>query len=246
MAALSPKAEGEKGRGPGRRTALRRRPDQLPGGHHGLDRETVVASQRSRILNAMVQTAGQEGYGDTRIAEVIARAGVSRKAFYEHFEDKEECFVAAYEHALTPLLNLTLQAFESQDGWANRLRAGLAALLNALAQDPPVARVCFVEVMAAGPKAVVRRNQAMRTLTEVFASTTGAEDDQARKLPPVALLSLLGGLAEILYQEISNGAAANLPELLPDLMYTAVLPILGPEAAERELKRGRRGRPARS
>lgn len=225
---------------------MNRRPDQLPGGRHGLDRETVAASQRNRILNAMVQTAGQEGYSAARIAEVIARAGVSRKAFYEHFEDKEDCFVAAYEHALDPLLNLTLQAFESQDGWANKLRAGLAALLNALAQDPAVARVCFVEVMAAGPKAVVRRNQAMRALTEVFADTAGSEDDEARELPQVALLSLVGGLAEILYQEISAGSTAELPDLLPDLMYTAVLPILGPEAAERELERGRKGRAARS
>jgi AcrR family transcriptional regulator len=242
---MSAKDEESNGQVPARRAAVRRRPDQLPGGRHGLDRETVAASQRSRILNAMVQTAGQEGYSAARIAEVIARAGVSRKAFYEHFEDKEECFVAAYEHALNPLLNLTLQAFESQDGWANRLRAGLAALLNALAQDPAVARVCFVEVMAAGPKAVVRRNQAMRALTEVFA-TTGSEDSDARELPPVALLSLVGGLAEILYQEIAAGATAELPDLIPDLMYTAVLPILGPEAAERELERGRRGRAARS
>jgi AcrR family transcriptional regulator len=238
--------DGESNRqSPGRRTTVRRRPDQLPGGRHGLDRATVAASQRNRILNAMVQTAGQEGYGTARIAEVIAHAGVSRKAFYEHFEDKEDCFVAAYEHALNPLLNLTLQAFESQDGWANRLRAALAALLNALAQDPPVARVCFVEVMAAGPKAVARRNQAMRSLAEVCAST-GSQDDEARELPPVALLGLVGGLAEILYQEIFAGATAELPDLIPDLMYTAVLPILGPAAAERELKRGRRGRPARS
>jgi AcrR family transcriptional regulator len=187
----------------------------------------------------MTLTVGQSSFRDARIADVIARAGVSRKTFYEHFEDKEDCFVAAYQAGLAQLLQVTMEAFDAQDEWVDRLRAGLTALLNALACDPGMARICFVEVMAAGPKAVERRNEAMRGFAGIYDAGREATD---RELPAFTGLGMMGGLSEILYREIVAGATAELPQLIPELMYMTVLPFLGPEAAERELERGRRRR----
>ena len=220
-----------------RRKLPPRRPDQLPRGRHGLSEAEVEASQRARILDAMKALAGERGYHEASIADVIKRAGVTRKAFYKLFEDKEQCFIQAYERDLARLLTLTLEAFETQDEWADRVRAALSALLHALARDPTAARLCFIEVMTAGPRAIAARNEAMRGFTIVF-DTGRLEDDRNR--PPALALNMVGGMSEIVHREIAAGRAEDLPDVLPDLMYTAVLPILGPEAAERELERGQR------
>jgi AcrR family transcriptional regulator len=220
-----------------RRKLPPRRPDQLPRGRHGLSEAEIAESQRNRILGAMVELAGSKGYHDTSVTDVIGRAGVTRKAFYKLFEDKESCFIAAYGRELARILTLTLEAFETQDEWADRVRAALSALLHALAREPTVARLCFIEVMAAGPNAIAARNEAMRGFTIVF-DTGRLQDDRER--PAALALNMVGGMSEIVHREIAAGKAEELPEVLPDLMYTAVLPILGPEAAERELERGYR------
>jgi AcrR family transcriptional regulator len=226
------------GGSPPRRPA-RRRPDQIPGGRHGLAPEQVAESQRSRILTAMTEAVGRDGYQNARVADVISHAGVSRKTFYEHFEDKEHCFIAAYQQGLARLLSVTLEAFEAQDDWVDQLRAGLTALLNALAYDSSTARMCFVEVLAAGPKAVEVRNDTMRGFAYIYdAGRMESEQD----LPGFTGLSMVGGLSEILYREIVGGATAELPQLVPELMYMSVLPFVGADAAARELERGRRRR----
>ena len=118
-----------------RRKLPPRRPDQLPRGRHGLSEAEVQESQRARILDAMKALSGERGYHDASIADVIKAAGVTRKAFYNLFEDKEQCFIQDYERDLARLLTLTLEAFETQVEWADRVRAALSALLHALARD---------------------------------------------------------------------------------------------------------------
>jgi AcrR family transcriptional regulator len=187
----------------------------------------------------MTEAVGRDGYQAARVADVISRAGVSRKTFYEHFEDKEQCFVAAYRQGLDRLLATTHEAFDAQDEWVDSLRAGLTALLNGLANDPAVARICFAEVMSAGPKAVECRNEAMVGFTDIFdAGREVAEAD----LPGFVSLGIVGGLSEILYREIIAGDVEELPQLVPELMYMIVLPFLGAETASRELQREQRRR----
>jgi AcrR family transcriptional regulator len=215
-----------------------RRPDQLPGGHHGLTAEEVAASQRARIVDAMRTALDEHGYSGASIADVIKLAGVSRKTFYAQFADKEDCFLAIYEEHMGRLQALTRDAFDAQDEWVPALRAGLTALLAALAYDPPIAKLCFVDVLAAGPRAAQRRNEAMRELESILELARPAGNASPRALG----LSMIGGLGEVLYQEIVGDRAAELPKLLPELMYALVLPFEGREAAERELNRtARRG-----
>jgi len=215
----------------------RRRADQLPGGRHGLSREAVAESQRERLLSAMTVTVGRRGYRDAHITEVVDRAGVSRRTFYEHFEGKEECFAAAYQRAIDTLVMKTLGAFETETEWAESLRAGLGALLKALVKSPEVARVCFVDVLAAGPQAIEQRNQAMRGFLPLF-DMAPTEVPRTMRIFEALGMGRVADLGEVLQREIAAGNVKQLPELLPELMYMMVLPFMGPEAAALELARG--------
>jgi AcrR family transcriptional regulator len=196
-----------------------------------------VASQRGRILAAMTAAVGEHGYHGTRVSDVVWRAGVSRKTFYELFAGKDDCFAATYEHWLSWLLATTFEAFETQDEWADRLRAALTALLGALAREPQAARLCFVEAPAAGGEASARRDAAMRRLAVLFdvpGVPAGALGERLRA-------GRVGELSETLRREIAAGRTPRLPLLVPDLMYAMALPFLGPEAARHELERGLEG-----
>ena len=233
---------GSRRRNGGGGVATGRRPDQLPGGHHGLSPEEVAESQRARILEAMRTTIAERGYSGASVADVIKRAGVSRKTFYAQFTDKEDCFLTIYDEQMGRLQAVTRDAFDAQDEWVPALRAGVTALLTALAYDPAVARLCFVDVLAAGPHAAEARNAAMRELETILELGRGGDvtDGSGDPTPRALGRSMVGGLGEVLYQEIVAGRADQLPALLPELMYALVLPFEGREAAERELKRAPR------
>jgi AcrR family transcriptional regulator len=212
--------------------------ERLPRGRHGLPREAVTASQRKRIHQAMIEVVSGRGYAETRVVDVIGIAGVSRKTFYELFDSKEDCFLAAYDVLLGNLLGDAVDGFESRPGapWAERVAAGLGALLEHLAEHPDEARFAIVEVLAAGPKALARRDAALRQFTgflEVGRAETSVE------LPGITALSLAGGVNELLYSEILHGASAQLPDRLPDLMFWVTLPFLGAAGAAAERERVR-------
>ena len=209
---------------------------QLSPGRHGLSREAVAASQRGRILEAMVDAVAKRGYPDTRVVDVIARAGVSRKTFYELFEDKEGCFLAAHDDVSGRLFSASSQGFDSaaDQPWATRVRAGVAALLGFLAEDPRAARFVIVEVFAAGPKALARRDAALRRFTH-FIDAGRAES--SRELPGITATAIIGGVHELLCTEIRQGATEQLPDRLPEIVFWITLPFLGPAGAAEERNR---------
>jgi len=212
-----------------------RRLGQIPGGRHGLAPEAVAESQRARLLAGMADVVAEHGYAETSIADVISRAGVSRKTFYQQFDGKDECFAVAYGEEMDRLLEVTLSAFEAEGPpWARRLRGGLTALCGALAGNPAVARLCFVEGLDAGPITTARRREALRGLLPLFEA---APSDAVGDSPFGESLRMgrIGDLAEMLRQEIAAGAGSTLPRLVPELTYLMTVPFLGPERAAREL-----------
>lgn len=212
--------------------------ERLPRGRHGLPREAVTESQRNRIHQAMIEVVSERGYAETRVVDVIGVAGVSRKTFYELFDSKEDCFLAAYDVLLGNLLDEASNAFESKPGapWADRIAAALEALLVHMAAHPDEARFAIVEVLAAGPRALARRDAALRQFTGFLES---GRSETSVELPGITSLALAGGINELLYSEILHGAAARLPSRLPDLMFWVTLPFLGPEAATAQRERVR-------
>lgn len=198
----------------------------------------MTESQRSRIEQAMIGVVSERGYPETRVVDVIGAAGVSRKTFYELFDSKEDCFLAAYDMLLGNLLREATDGFESRPDapWADKVSVGLQTLLEHLAAHPDEARFAIVEVLAAGPKALARRDAALRQFTgflEAGRSETSVE------LPGITSLAIAGGVNELLYSEILHGAAARLPSRLPDLVFWIALPFLGAEGAAAERERVR-------
>lgn len=176
------------------------------------------------------------------VEDIIAHAGVSRRTFYEHFKNREHAFLAAYDAGVAQLFQRVVGAVDAADTLPAKVREGLASFLLYLANEPAFARMCIVEVLAAGPEALARRDQAMKGFATLLS-------ENARLLmpadgPPAPELlaeTIVGGIYEAVYTRIRRDEYQALPELLPDLMYGMLVPYVGPKEASGE--RGRiRGR----
>lgn len=214
------------------------KPGQLPPGRHGFTQQEVMASQRGRLLDGVVRSTAERGYLGMRVTDILGYAGVSRKTFYEHFSDKEECFLAAYDHHMADLLSVTAEAFEGPDlkSWPARISAGLVALLERLAENPDVARMCFVEVIGAGDKALAKREAALRNFTYFIDAGRG---EASGDVPGVTALALLGGISELIASEVLHGSPSRLDQLAPDVVYLVCLPFLSPARVRKERERVR-------
>lgn len=199
-----------------------RGPDQLPSGRHGLLPSYVAANQRERILSAVVQATAELGYTDMSVEAIIARAGVSRRTFYEHFRNKEDAFLAAYDAAVHQQARCIRRAYFRQTTVRERLRAGIRAYMQFMASEPELARMCIVEVLAAGPQAIARRNEAMRMFAEII-------EDNIHELIPgcqrAALTSetIVGGIHEVVFSRILANRIDELPGLADDLLVAILM-----------------------
>jgi AcrR family transcriptional regulator len=205
---------------------------RFPSGIRRLPSELIRAIQRERLLGAMLNATAELGYLETNVQDVIDRAGVSRPTFYEHFSNKEDCFLAAFDSGAERLRKLVHGAVsEGGDSWRDRVRCGLQALLGFAGDEPDTARTIVVEARAASETAVRRRVE----LLDDFARCL---DEEARELltasPPktaVTASGIVGGVESLLYSRLCKQEYDQLEALLPSLMYFVVLPYEGHEAA---------------
>jgi AcrR family transcriptional regulator len=209
-------------------------PRRLPRGTHGLGRGVVAASQRTRLLEAVGRAVAKKGYAGATIDDIVRGAGVSKKTFYEHFRDKLDCFLAAYETASDELLARLREAQSSREGWLERTRAGIAAYLRWLAAEPPLARVFLIEVAAAGPVAAERRER----LRDRYAELLRQLQEDARsdipalpRLPAEVFHAVVAAVDDLVVRRIRESGAAGLPELEPVLLYLQVALLAGPQVA---------------
>ena len=209
---------------------------KFPAGVRKLPSDLVSAVQRERLLAAMLRAAAERGYGKVTVQDVIERAGVSRPTFYEQFENKEDCFLAAFDTTATRLRQRVAAAAEKGgERWRDRLRFGLETLLHFAATEPDAARCLIVEARAASTEAVTRRDQ----LLDHFA---GCIDTQVQDLLPnapsyssITSAGIVGGVEALLYARLNRGEVDGIDCLLPEMMYFLVLPFEGHEAASEEL-----------
>jgi AcrR family transcriptional regulator len=194
----------------------------------------VARSQRERLLEAAVRVVAAKGYAATTIGDLTKQAGVSRTTFYELFEDKEACFLAAYDNAVEALVRRVVSAYESEQRWPDRARAGLAALLAALAEEPALARLSLVDVGSAGPLAQRRYRAAVQRLTPLFDEGRDFAPG-GRSLPPNTSRMAIGGVTGLISDELLAGRAEQLPGLLSDALFATLVPYIGPDAATREV-----------
>lgn len=206
-----------------------------PRGRHGLPPEVVARSQRQRLLEATIRVVAEKGYGPATVADLTREAGISRTTFYEMFEDKQACFLAAYDAAVDALVRRVSAAYEAADGpWPERARAGLETLLGALAEEPALARMALVDVGAAGPAAQRRYRAAVQRLTPLFDDGRDFAPG-GRGLPANVSRMAIGGVAGLIVDELLSGRAEHLPAILPDVLFATLTPYIGPDAAAREV-----------
>jgi AcrR family transcriptional regulator len=209
---------------------------QLPSGRHGLPRAFVVANQRDRILDAVMIVVSDRGYAAMRIEDVIAVAGVSRRTFYDHFANKEEAFLAAYDLVVRQLTAAVSSAFAAGDAWSSRVSRGLSVFLALLAGEPALARVCIVEVLAAGPNALARRAAALERF-RVFIAPDDGDGEQPAQVTALTAETVIGGVYEVIYSRVVEHRTHELPGLLPQLLHAVLLPFVGPDVAVAECAR---------
>jgi AcrR family transcriptional regulator len=198
-------------------------PRRLPSGRHGLERAFVVSDQRARVLDGAGRAFAEHGFAATRIADITALAGVSRTTFYALFPDKESCFLATYETVAEILLARVAEAAGGLEprAFEERMRVGIHAFLATLQAEPAFTRMCIVEVVAAGPRALARRDEVMRAF-QAYITAGLDEAPDARPVRPLAAEVFVGGMYEAIYARTLRGEGDRLLELEDDLVEAAL------------------------
>lgn len=204
---------------------------RLPRGRHGLPRELVERSQRERLMAAVVKVTVAKGYESTTVGDILGEAGVGRESFYELFDDKLDCMVAAHKILLDDLEKQVRAAYIGEGPWPQRAREGLEATLEWFAADPDASRFLLVEMSTVGPtfRSIFQSEYARFTglLDEGFDETAGPDLTEATSLGVGALLARI-------YEEVLLDRIADLPNLLPDLTYGFLVPFVGEEQAREQ------------
>lgn len=213
-------------------------PDSRRSTTPALARAYAVRSERERLLEAMLRVAAANGYEETTVAEVVEVAEVPRETFEEMFGGKEACFLESYDAVIDVLVAHVTSAFESAAGepWQDRIVAGLRALVELLAIESDIARMAMVEVTAVGESARLRYRAALERFTP-FLEEGREVSPQGKGLPPDTAGFAIGGATSMIFDEVRAGRGPEMRRALPDLVFAVLMPYLGPEAAEEEMRR---------
>lgn len=207
-------------------------PQRLPVGRHRLPRSFVARNQRLRIIAAMLRVLPEHGYAATTIGRLTGDARVSKAAFYEHFEGKEECFLATYDLASQWLCERIEQAVAADDEWPVRVRTGTSEALRLLAANPDLARLFAIEALQAGPAARERQQAFLAR----FAEALRAGRPNRPELPVELEEMLLGGVVATIGRYVDGGQTAQLVDATDELVQYLLIPYLDPEETRRAAK----------
>lgn len=210
--------------------------ERLRPGPGGLPPGRVLEIQRSRMLVAAIQKIDEAGYTGMSVAEVIGRAKVSRKTFYDVFADREDCFLAAFEQVVERVRTLVCDAAGQEQGWRERVRVGLARLLAFMDEERGLARLCVIEALSAGPRVLQSRARVLGELADVVDRGREVGGGGMREPPQVTAEGIVGAVFAVVHSRLTEDERP-LSDLLGSLMSMIVLPYLGARAAGSELSR---------
>jgi len=202
-----------------------------------LPAEEVARNQRERLFAALVAVVAEKGYEATRVEDLLELSGVSRSAFYEHFSDKRDCLLAAVGSFLGPTVGAIAKA-NGQPPGERRAHQAFDALIALIVEQAAASRMCFVEIFAAGPRAVEEMDHAIDTF-QGFVSTMLPEMPGREGMPPEILRAVIGGIRKVIHTRLYRGEEAELLELAPEMWDWATVYLPPPEPLRRP-----RGRPS--
>jgi AcrR family transcriptional regulator len=192
--------------------------------------------QRERIVAATIIVACEHGVHATTVSRVIARAGISRRTFYDLFGDRGDCLCAAFEQIAADVGERVADAYRADGRWIGRVRASLTAALEYFDEQPALAQLCFVQATAAGAQTLARRAELIDSLSSALDAGYNAERPERRLASPISH-GVVGGLFELLHVQLVRAPQERLIARRSELMATVALPYLGLAASHRELAR---------
>jgi AcrR family transcriptional regulator len=214
------------------------RGEPLPRGRHKLSRKVVRESQRERILRAMVELVAEHGYAATTVPNVVAAARVSRNAFYHHFADKTECFIAVCDEVARELLD-GLYAFAAEETWIDAHVKGMDWYLAFWKERPAFSRAYFLELPTAGERAIAQRERAYAEFRAMFVALGERARAEHPELPPLSPLvprALVPMITELLAEEVRAGRTDKLDELRDELVPLTLRLLASDAVAEAHAK----------
>jgi AcrR family transcriptional regulator len=202
----------------------------LPKGRHGLSREEVAASQRTRLLRATVELGTERGFASLTLTDIVRRAGVARSTFYEYFADKQQCFLEAFDYAADRVLERVLATGPPPAGeFASRVHAYIARLLELCLEEPGLVRLVAADADALGPAAAERQRAIRGRLADGLVTLRDFLRRDEPTLAPIThvrALAIVGAISEVLQDTLYASGIDALPALQPELA-TIVLALLG-------------------
>lgn len=182
------------------------------------DVQVSTADSRVRLLEGLAAAIGEKGYASATIADIVRHAKVSKRTFYEHFEDKEACFLAMYVAVTNFILASVEGAFKAQmdQPWTKQLDAVIDVYVTALETNPALTRACLVEIQAAGPRALERRREVHGAFAELlrnFTAYTRKQHPELQSISAPMATALIGGLNELLLVQVERGPQHRLSSL---------------------------------
>ncbi len=217
-------------------------PLPLPHGPHELSREEVAESQRTRLMAAFTELLAAHGYAGVRLAELVARAGVSKATFYDHFANKQQCMLAAYDEYLRVLIaEIVPAAQEDTPLLIDFVRSVVTRYLAAIERDLTAARAFFVELESAGSEARTRRRVERQAFTALVADGHQhfrARDPSLAPLPTIAYEAIVDAAREIVRDRLDTEPQPDLTALVPDLTVTFTAMFQGAAAAAHDAEPG--------
>lgn len=202
----------------------------------GLGPSRLNDIQRLRLLNAMTEVCAEHGVSKVTVAQVVARSGVSRRTFYEIFNDREACFYATAKDGIATAARYVMPAYKAQTRWHLRIRAGIAGLLEFLEDEPLMGRLLIVDTLGAGPRVLELRSWVTEQMIALV-DEGRAEMKSGHGPPPLTAEGLVGGALSVLHARLLKRNGPPLVQMTGQLTSMIVLPYLGQAVARRELAR---------
>ncbi|MEY4562880.1 MAG: hypothetical protein RLZZ618_2157, partial [Pseudomonadota bacterium] len=175
--------------------------------------EAPPSVHRQRLLQGMAKAVSAKGYATTTITDIVAAAAVSRRTFYEHFDTKADCLIAFYEALSVEGLSVLSAQLNPDLHWREQVEAALTAYFSWMAQSPELMRALFVEILALGPEGLKVRRRVNDQLAEFITQTVNRAHPTAPLLTRGLSVALVGGIHELVLEQIENGEMARVAGL---------------------------------
>ncbi len=200
------------------------------------EKSRVASIQRARILTAAAEVVAEHGYAGMSVARVTGRAGVSRRTFYDLFDDREDCFMAIFDEVVARATTVANDAAAGQTGWREQVRAGLSGLLQFAGDERVMGTLVIVHALGCGPDVLARRARCLGPLI-AFIDQGRSQSKNGQGPPPLTAEGIVGAVLAVIHARMLERPDDPLIDLLNPLMGMIVLPYLGQAAAAKELSR---------